>query len=200
MSKWSDRYSSVVKATRNGVVKKASEMKCERCGKPARQRHHDDYRKPLEVVYLCYDCHKIRHKELGWGISGRRKHYNFSRIPVGAYGLIEAKMGHISVSVHNHSVKTGERFKCFQFDANRAAVFRLPDNQPLGRPDGMKYRLGSERIAAGLCWYCEAPLATKRCCIECSVAQRERARLRTGSTRHNNCQSRRLELQHQEAA
>jgi hypothetical protein len=28
--------------------------------------HHDDYTKPLTVVWLCRDHHIIRHKQLGW--------------------------------------------------------------------------------------------------------------------------------------
>jgi hypothetical protein len=34
---------------------------CEGCGDPAVQMHHDDYDKPLEVRWLCIDCHLGEH-------------------------------------------------------------------------------------------------------------------------------------------
>ena len=39
--------------------------KCECCARDYRiQAHHDDYSKPLEVVWLCTICHGERHREL----------------------------------------------------------------------------------------------------------------------------------------
>lgn len=37
---------------------------CERCGKPDAQAHHEDYTKPLDVLWLCPKHHKARHKEM----------------------------------------------------------------------------------------------------------------------------------------
>jgi ribosomal protein S27AE len=37
---------------------------CERCGNTKSLAHHEDYDKPLEVMWLCQPCHKQRHKEL----------------------------------------------------------------------------------------------------------------------------------------
>lgn len=196
MSEWSDRYSAVTKATRHGLLKKASEVNCERCGKQSTHRHHEDYSKPLEVVYLCSRCHKQRHKELGWGKSGKPRHYNFSRIPIGSYGLVPGETENVSPLAHNHSLKTGERFKCFQFDENRTAVFRLPD-QALETIEVSPRR---QRQKAGLCVACGGPLATKVHCAECASARREYQRRRNGFVRTYNCKSRQLELQHQEAA
>lgn len=49
----------------------ALSRQCERCQRQAVHRHHEDYSKPLEVVYLCRSCHFQRHKELGWGFGSR---------------------------------------------------------------------------------------------------------------------------------
>lgn len=37
---------------------------CVRCGEKKSVAHHEDYDKPLEVMWLCQPCHKQRHKEL----------------------------------------------------------------------------------------------------------------------------------------
>lgn len=37
---------------------------CVRCGEKKSLAHHEDYDKPLDVVWLCQPCHKQRHKEL----------------------------------------------------------------------------------------------------------------------------------------
>ena len=37
---------------------------CERCGSENSRAHHEDYDKPLDVVWLCPACHLARHREL----------------------------------------------------------------------------------------------------------------------------------------
>ena len=37
---------------------------CVRCGEQKSLAHHEDYDKPLDVMWLCQPCHKQRHKEL----------------------------------------------------------------------------------------------------------------------------------------
>jgi ribosomal protein S27AE len=39
-------------------------LPCVRCGNQKSVAHHEDYDKPLEVMWLCQPCHKQRHKEL----------------------------------------------------------------------------------------------------------------------------------------
>ena len=54
-------HSAVARAIKNGVL---TRMPCERCGAVKSEGHHEDYDKPLEVMWLCTPCHKQRHKEL----------------------------------------------------------------------------------------------------------------------------------------
>jgi ribosomal protein S27AE len=37
---------------------------CSRCGSEKSLAHHEDYDKPLQVIWLCQPCHKQRHKEI----------------------------------------------------------------------------------------------------------------------------------------
>ena len=37
---------------------------CSRCFSTRAVAHHEDYDKPLDVMWLCQPCHKQRHKEL----------------------------------------------------------------------------------------------------------------------------------------
>lgn len=58
--------SAVSNALRGGRLTKPDY--CSSCGaKAVLHGHHDDYSRPLDVVWLCTLCHKARHKELGWG-------------------------------------------------------------------------------------------------------------------------------------
>ena len=54
-------HSSVARAIRRGELLR---QPCCRCGAEKTVAHHEDYDKPLEVVWLCQPCHKQRHKEL----------------------------------------------------------------------------------------------------------------------------------------
>jgi hypothetical protein len=48
-------------AIKKGEIRKPTE--CQRCGRIARLvGHHDDYSKPLDVIWLCYSCHKLEHR------------------------------------------------------------------------------------------------------------------------------------------
>lgn len=54
-------HRKVSSAIKSGVLVR---NKCERCGDEKSVAHHEDYDKPLDVVWLCQPCHKQRHKEL----------------------------------------------------------------------------------------------------------------------------------------
>lgn len=56
-------HEAVRKALRNGQLVKPSQ--CSRCAGGKRiEAHHDDYNKPLDVRWLCQQCHGLRHREL----------------------------------------------------------------------------------------------------------------------------------------
>ena len=46
-------------AIRDGKLKRED---CKACGRKDAQMHHHDYKKPLEVVWLCRKCHWEEHK------------------------------------------------------------------------------------------------------------------------------------------
>jgi len=54
-------HSAVARAVRNGVLQR---QPCCRCGHSKSLAHHEDYDKPLDVMWLCQPCHKQRHKEI----------------------------------------------------------------------------------------------------------------------------------------
>ena len=54
-------HGAVAKAIRKGLLVPSP---CIRCGEKKSLAHHEDYDKPLDVMWLCQPCHKQRHKEM----------------------------------------------------------------------------------------------------------------------------------------
>jgi hypothetical protein len=54
-------HGKVLRAIKKGLLVR---QPCIRCGNVKSEGHHEDYDKPLEVMWLCTPCHKQRHKEL----------------------------------------------------------------------------------------------------------------------------------------
>jgi ribosomal protein S27AE len=54
-------HNAVSRAIKLGTL---SRIPCIRCGDANSLAHHEDYDKPLDVMWLCQICHKQRHKEL----------------------------------------------------------------------------------------------------------------------------------------
>lgn len=60
-----DRYRAhldVQRALRTGAL---TPRPCEICGKPKAEAHHSDYRKPLDVRWLCRKHHSQMHRQEG---------------------------------------------------------------------------------------------------------------------------------------
>ena len=57
----SSAHSAVKRAIISGKIVKSL---CVRCGNKNSVAHHEDYDKPLDVIWLCQPCHKQRHKEI----------------------------------------------------------------------------------------------------------------------------------------
>ena len=50
-------------AVRQGLIEKPDA--CARCGEAKRlEGHHESYARPLDVVFLCRQCHRARHSEM----------------------------------------------------------------------------------------------------------------------------------------
>ena len=54
-------HNAVTRAVKKGILLRCP---CIRCGETKSLAHHEDYDKPLEIIWLCQPCHKQRHKEL----------------------------------------------------------------------------------------------------------------------------------------
>lgn len=56
-------HQKVERAIKNGVLIKPK--LCSNCNRKTKlHAHHDDYSKPLEVLWLCGSCHRLRHSSL----------------------------------------------------------------------------------------------------------------------------------------
>ena len=62
-------HSAVQRAVRKGTLTRSP---CEICGDVKSVAHHEDYDKPLQVVWLCNPCHKQRHKEILQGVNASK--------------------------------------------------------------------------------------------------------------------------------
>lgn len=55
---------AVGKAIADGLLEK---LPCEICGKQTAEAHHEDYDKPLDVIWLCKKHHGERHRQINRG-------------------------------------------------------------------------------------------------------------------------------------
>ena len=58
--KYVARY-KVHNAIRSGILKQSP---CNNCGNEKVQAHHENYAKPLEIIWMCAPCHSAKHHNL----------------------------------------------------------------------------------------------------------------------------------------
>ena len=68
------------RAVDNGKIKK---LICQRCGNIKAQAHHEDYSKPLDVIWLC----AVHHAERHWQIKNGEPLWSSANHPLG-FGLV----------------------------------------------------------------------------------------------------------------
>ena len=51
-------HTAVHNALRDGKLKR---QPCSKCGARTAQAHHEDYSRPLDVTWLCFECHRKEH-------------------------------------------------------------------------------------------------------------------------------------------
>ena len=51
-------HNTVYRALKSGIIQRED---CAVCGDPETEAHHEDYSKPLDVIWLCSSCHKQVH-------------------------------------------------------------------------------------------------------------------------------------------
>ena len=62
--KFPEKYKAHGLVQKSVVAGTLQRQPCERCGSPQVHAHHEDYTRPLDVMWLCPLHHKERHKEL----------------------------------------------------------------------------------------------------------------------------------------
>lgn len=97
-----EAYRQFAKAKRHGIIIPA--RNCEDCGQiPLKiHGHHEDYLKPLAVNWLCFSCHRRRHKKYSQQELSLRK-----------------KIGYMP------PFRTDERYFKFPLNGSRLQKFRL---------------------------------------------------------------------------
>lgn len=53
--------------------KRLYKSSCLKCGNEKSEAHHEDYSKPLEVIWLCKSCHVKRHIEINNSVKAEEK-------------------------------------------------------------------------------------------------------------------------------
>lgn len=93
-------------ATKDGTLVRPDT--CSRCPNPKPHAHHEDYSKPLEVVWLCAECHRQRHIELRAPELGARREARRQAQARGAARRARERRSVDWVARHAHAVAAGQ--------------------------------------------------------------------------------------------
>ena len=63
-------YLAVSRTLKAGKIKREP---CALCGAKETQAHHEDYSKPLEVIWLCRKCHLLMHGKLAYDFKNEKQ-------------------------------------------------------------------------------------------------------------------------------
>ncbi len=115
-------HAAVAVAIRKGRLTK---QPCAVCGSLNAHAHHEDYSKPLDVMWLCPAHHNARHRALGWGVHEREKSGNVGRT-INLPPELWERLEQFRVEEHLSSVAEAMRVILWRELANRPAPAPKP--------------------------------------------------------------------------
>jgi len=110
--KYPDKYQAQRKVQNAIQTGKIIRGNCKECNIPNAHAHHEDYSKPMEIIWLCAKCHSKLHNE------DRKKYYEINKNP-----LISK-----AIELRNENKSYGEISKLLNI--SRSQVYKWINNPP----------------------------------------------------------------------
>lgn len=89
---------------------KLKKYPCVVCGNPKSQAHHEDYSKPLDIIWLCAQHHTDLHKHK-FNILNTMNEENAKKTPITNNVRIEAHMMALRIRGIDHAIKACEKLE-----------------------------------------------------------------------------------------